>query len=392
MKVCQINIVYNSGSTGKIVHGIHNYLLAQGVDSYVFYGLGQKSLDKNVSRISSDELSFISGQLARILGLRFFCGFIPTIKLILRLQKIKPDVVHLHCLNCYYVNPTILLRFLAKRKVAVIVTNHADITFTANCDCAFDCDRWQRGCGLCPQNKGAWGSRFFDNSSLSWRMFYNAFKKVENLHITSVSGFTHKRALLSPFYSNYKSQSIILNGVDVNLFHYTRLNSDSLPYLLHVTPNISDSNKGFKYIKQIAELFPEYTIKVVGATKLTECPSNIEFLGKITNQDELVKIYSMAKMTLLASKQESFSLVCAESLCCGTPVVGFEAGAPETISIPEYSAFVKYGDIEQYKNIIIEFLSKEFDKEEISAVARKVYDSTNIHKQYLELYSTITAK
>ena len=38
-------------------------------------------------------------------------------------------------------------------------------------------------------------------------------------------------------------------------------------------------------------------------------------------------------------------MVTAESLCCGTPVVGFKAGAPEQIAIKEFSEFVEYGDL-----------------------------------------------
>ena len=39
-------------------------------------------------------------------------------------------------------------------------------------------------------------------------------------------------------------------------------------------------------------------------------------------------------------------MVTAESLCCGTPVVGFKAGAPEMITIDKYSSFVDQGDLD----------------------------------------------
>lgn len=78
-------------------------------------------------------------------------------------------------------------------------------------------------------------------------------------------------------------------------------------------------------------------------TTKIEMPDNVILLGKVTNQELLAKYYSMANLTILTSQFETFSMVCAESLCSGTPVVGFKAGAPEQISIQQYSEFVEYG-------------------------------------------------
>jgi len=60
----------------------------------------------------------------------------------------------------------------------------------------------------------------------------------------------------------------------------------------------------------------------------------------------LARYYSMADVTVLTSKKETYSMVTVESLCCGTPVIGFKAGGPEQIAILEYCRFCEHGDIQ----------------------------------------------
>ena len=92
----------------------------------------------------------------------------------------------------------------------------------------------------------------------------------------------------------------------------------------------------------------------------------------------------MADVTILTSQRETFSMVCAESLCCGTPVVGFEAGGPETIAISEYSKFVEQGCIKQLEDAIQEMLTKEVIVDDF--LARSIYDSEIMAQSYLQLY------
>lgn len=66
----------------------------------------------------------------------------------------------------------------------------------------------------------------------------------------------------------------------------------------------------------------------------------------------LTKFYSMADVFVLFSKRETYSMTCAEALCCGTPVVGFKCGAPETVFKEPYSKFVEYGDVDGVANLI----------------------------------------
>ena len=97
----------------------------------------------------------------------------------------------------------------------------------------------------------------------------------------------------------------------------------------------------------------------------------------------------MADITLLTSKKETFSMVTAESLCCGTPVVGFKAGAPEEIAIDNYSDFVLYGAEEKLLDSVLYWLEKDLDKRKIESVAREKYSRQRMIDEYYHLYKEI---
>ena len=60
MKILQINCVYNTGSTGKIVFDIHTKLLKDGDVSVVCYGNGPKLQEKGIYKTNSVTLGKIN--------------------------------------------------------------------------------------------------------------------------------------------------------------------------------------------------------------------------------------------------------------------------------------------------------------------------------------------
>ena len=402
MRVLNINIFFVQGSTGKLVEDIHTRLERDGYESFVAYGLGDppKIHTDRIYKMTSNFWAKQYARMAKITGLRYNCAYFETIRLTHRIKKINPDVVHLHCMNCSYIDPFLLLKWLGEHNFKVLVTHHADVTITANCDHAYDCELWKTGCKrFCLQLKKERHYIFLANAALSWGQMRRAFLKVKYLYASGVSKWMVERVKMSPFFANVECR-VIENGLDISSFRYdannvnstlSELKKQNTKIVLHVTPSVLNPLKGGQYVIELAKRMPNVKFVIVGCRneKLPTSPPNVSYVPYVDSKQELASYYQHADVTLLTSKRESFSLVTAESLCCGTPVVGFKAGAPESIAIAEYASFVEYGDIEDLQKTIELVFCKKYDKIAISKAACQRYDSENMYAQYLSYYRDI---
>jgi glycosyltransferase involved in cell wall biosynthesis len=108
-------------------------------------------------------------------------------------------------------------------------------------------------------------------------------------------------------------------------------------------------------------------------------------LGNISDRKELAKYYSLANVTVITSKKETFSMVVAESLCCGTPVVGFKAGGPEQIALEKWSQFVEHGDVDGLISGIQKTVDRKAEKE-IVLSAQEAYSQRIMVEKYVKQY------
>lgn len=410
MKVLQINVVYKYGSTGKIVAAIHDYLLSSGDDSIVLYGRGYNYKELFTYKICKEVYAKFNNLLSRFSGIEYGGCYYTTNKIEKIIEKEKPTIVHLHCLNGYFVNIYKLLNWLKENRIKTVLTLHAEFMYTGGCDHAMDCYQWRREehCRNCKSWREFTKSIFINRVPKMWKDLHNAYEGFENdLYVTSVSPWLKERAESSDLLKTFRHY-LVMNGIDTSIF-YNHQNSSILQsnkfknkkILLHVTPEFSKEKthlKGGYYILEIAKklekIAPNVIVIVVGPV-LGSCNTggynNIVFWGKEKNQMTLAQLYSVAALTLLTSKRETFSLVTAESLCCGTPVVGFKAGAPEKIALPGHSCFVDYGDVEELTKKIIEFLERG-KSGEIEKIAKSTYSMDSMVRQYYEIYNEALSK
>lgn len=370
MKILLVNVVYNKGSTGEICTNLFNYFLTKGHDAYFAYGRGKK--EKKAYKFCFELESKFFHFLSKFTG-NFYGGmFLSTFRLIRYIKKNRPDVVNLHCINGFCVNIYKLLNFLKKNNINTVISHHAEFLYTGTCGYSRDCNQFKTECKKCPLN--------FCGVYRNFKKMEKAFKCEKFKHIT-VSPWVEKRLKESSILRKAKVKTIF-NPVVASKIALNPYNTEN--NILFATSDFNNVEKGGTKLYEIAKLLPQFNFYVAGEVADSKI-NNIHFLGKLKKSD-LANYYYFSNCSIILSLRETFSMVVAESLCYGTPVVGFKAGAPETIALHNYSTFVSQNDYKSFCDAVIKFVDSEIDKDVISNEARKLYSLESCGDAYLKYY------
>jgi len=90
----QINSVVSYGSTGSIVEGIGQLAITNGWNSYIAYGRTERPSKSELIKIGSDYDIKLHGLQTRLFDKHGFGSYRATLKLIERLEEIKPNIIH----------------------------------------------------------------------------------------------------------------------------------------------------------------------------------------------------------------------------------------------------------------------------------------------------------
>ena len=112
----QINVLVNSGSTGRIAEEIGQLAIQRGWKSYIAYGRNERPSKSRLIKIGTKWDIIQHVIKTRLLDRHGFGSKMATLKLVDRIQKIRPDIIHLHNLHGYYLNIEILFKYLAGRQ------------------------------------------------------------------------------------------------------------------------------------------------------------------------------------------------------------------------------------------------------------------------------------
>ena len=341
--------------------------------------------------------------MTRVTGLVGVYSHFSTNKLIDEIKSYKPDVVHLHELHGYYINIKSVVDYLKSDNIPVVWTFHCEFMYTGKCGYAYECEQWKTECVKCPQLKEYPASIYFDFTNFMFNQKKTYMDDFNNLEIVTPSKWLANRVKLS--FLKDKTVSVIHNGIDTTDIFYPRQinnlikkhNLKDKKIILSVAPDLMDERKGGDWVLKLAARFDNsYRFIMIGLEDdIDNPPENVIGIKRTENQVELAEYYSISDLLLLTSLKETFSLVTAESLACGTPVIGFDSGAPVEVAPSRYGYFVPYGEIDSIEALIYEFYNKKLvfkTAAECRDFAVSNYSKEQMYLKYLNLYQKINDK
>lgn len=323
---------------------------------------------------------------------------------ILDLVPEKVDLIHLHNLHGGFFDLRILPAL--SKKVPVLLHLHDLWFLTGHCAYSLDCNRWQVGCGKCP-DLTIYPAIPRDGTAWNWQRKKQIY--AQGRYYAAMPS----RWLLHNLEKSILQQAIIKawvvpNGVDVGLFkpgnrQAVRLEL-GIPAEARVVcfvgnPHIrKDSFKDFPTLKK--------TLQIVGGREegenvillsLGEAAEDEKFGRAIlrhipfqSDPNQLVKYYQVADVYLHPARAESFGNVIVEAMACGVPAVASDVGGiPEIITSGETGYLVPVGNADVFARRVIELLRDDQQRVYMGMQARQVVEQRFTEHQMIASYIRI---
>lgn len=150
-------------------------------------------------------------------------------------------------------------------------------------------------------------------------------------------------------------------------------------------------------IDKLSKIREDFVLKIVGNADFSDTKAylknlsipekNIELIsGK--PQEDVAKILQQANVYISFSNYESFGLVIAESIACGTPVISTDTGIASEIKNEEFITVIPVKNEEKLLQSIVSQMEqpKTIDKQKMHEFIEKKYGKTVICNQFHEIY------
>ena len=392
MKVVQINATCGIGSTGKICVGISQVMAAQNIENYILcsrtngYALGIPCADTRYIKLQALK--------SRLLGNYGFNSKASARRMIAQLERIRPDIVHLHNIHGHDCDLELLFSWFRRNKTKLIWTFHDCWAFTGYCPhfTMMKCDKWKLQCGQCVQRRNY--SWFFDRSRA---LFEKKKALFTGLDLTVVTPSQWLADLVKQSFLKEHPVYVVHNGIDLDVFKPTP-GPFREKYGLenkHVVLGVSFGwgvRKGLDaFIKLAGSLPRAYQIVLVGTDPNTDklLPPNIISIHRTQNQQELAEIYSAADVFVNPTREENYPTVNMEALACGTPVLTFQTGGSPEMLDAACGSVVPCDDVDALEKEILRICKDKPYRQAHCLEKARGFDQNNRFKEYVDLYERV---
>lgn len=417
LRVALVHTSNEGGGAERSVVSLHRALRRLGHESTLLVG---RSVGEEPGM---QEIPYLRGppglrRLAR--GIERHAGwqdiYNPSFRGLGRILQADLDVVHFHSLwgASGYADLAALPALTAR--TPGVITMRENWLVSGHCACFFDCDRWQRGCGDCPDLTIAPsiqrdGTRF--NFARKRRLL-----RRSDVHVVAISRWLASVAQRSPILEG-KAISWIHNGIDLDTFA-PRTHSDRAALrakfgiaegafvVLLAGQTVEGIRTGIatRYaidaLGRVAgnELIPlvvGHSAERVAALLEEQGVHGAVKIGFRSTPAEMAACFAAADVTLVTSEYEAFGRIGAESQATGTPVVTMRVGGiPEVVEHEVGGLLVEPGDVDGLAHALSRLQRDRRLLARLGEGGRRYvethFDELDVARRYVELYRRLRAR
>ena len=200
-----------------------------------------------------------------------------------------------------------------------------------------------------------------------------------------------------------KKYTVIPNVVDTTIFSNKKRVENNVPtfFIVNIWSKIKNPFPMLKGFSKLHKQKIPFLLKIGGYGVLVEemkkfvnqnnLNNKIIFLGKMDKYD-IANEYNSSDAYLLSSKYETFSVVCAEALCCGTPLLGQKIDAVLEYTRSKDMLIVAKDNADEWEKTLKFFLKRRnrFNRDEIAEYYQKYFSKERIAEKYEYILEEIT--
>lgn len=394
-KLFQINECLNL-STGKIAQQIGELAIKNGWESYIAYSGREKEIasKSKLIRVGSYAESCIHYVEDKLLDREGLSSRIATMKLLKKIDKIKPDIVHLHNIHDHWLNYKLLFQYLADKNIPVVWTQHDQWATTGHCMYNIcGCERWKEECHDCPISK--WYS--LDCSLRNYQLKKKLLANIPSLTIVPVSEWLGNNIRQS--HLKNRPITVIHNGIDIHTFSpqptnaHERYRINKGKKIILGVAAVWDERKGLNDFYELAKNLDKDKFAIVIVGQLTDEIKEVSgcqmvFVNRTQNALELAQLYSSSSVFVNPTYQDNYPTTNLEAIACGTPVITYRTGgSPEAVD-ENTGLVVEQGDIDGLVSAIMRLSNGDY-KDACRKRAEGEFDNSKCFNPYITLYNKL---